>query len=43
MDITGALFILRIQYKYTQTQCKEGADDINFGKRTFDLYKNPVF
>ena len=30
IDITGALFTLRIQYEYTQTQCKEGASDANF-------------
>ena len=28
-DITGALFTLRIQYEYTQTQCQEGAKDVN--------------
>ena len=28
IDITGALFILRIQYEFTQTQCQEGASDI---------------
>ena len=28
--ISGALFILRIQYEYAQTQCDEGArDDID--------------
>ena len=27
-DISGALFILRIQYKYTQTQCGDGARDV---------------
>ena len=27
IDITGALFILRIQL--TQSQCKEGASDVN--------------
>ena len=25
--ISGALFTLRIQYEYTQTQCDEGARD----------------
>ena len=29
IDFTGALFTLRIQYEYTQTQCKEGASDVN--------------
>ena len=28
-DISGALFTLRIQYEYTQTQCKEGARYVN--------------
>ena len=28
-DISGALFILRIQYKCTQTQCEEVARDVN--------------
>ena len=27
--ISGALFTLRIQYEYTQTQCNEGAKDVN--------------
>ena len=26
-DISGALFTLRIQYEYSQTQCNEGARD----------------
>ena len=25
VDISGAIFTLRIQYEYTQTQCNEGA------------------
>ena len=29
IDITGAPFTSRIQYVYTQTQCKEGAGEIN--------------
>ena len=29
VDISGALFILRIQYKFTQTQYEEGARDVN--------------
>ena len=28
VDITDALFILRIQFEYTQTQCDEGARDV---------------
>ena len=28
-DISGALFILRIQYFCTQTQCEEGGRDVN--------------
>ena len=32
IDITGALFRLRIQY--TQSQCKEVASDVNFHPRT---------
>ena len=27
-DISGALYILRIQYSYTQTQCEDGARDV---------------
>ena len=27
--ISGALFTLKIQYKYAQTQCEEGARDVN--------------
>ena len=26
--ISGALYILRIQYSYTQTQCEDGARDV---------------
>ena len=26
-DISGALYTLRIQYSYTQTQCEDGARD----------------
>ena len=29
----GALLTLRIQYEYTQTQCEEGASDVNFHLR----------
>ena len=29
VDISGALFMLRIQYEYTQTQWEEGARDVN--------------
>ena len=29
VDIFGALFILRIQYESIQTQCEEGARDVN--------------
>ena len=29
IGITGALFTLRIQYEYNQTQCNEGATDVN--------------
>ena len=28
VDISGALFILTIQFQYTQTQYKEGARDV---------------
>ena len=28
IDFTGALFTLRIKFKY-KTQCKEGASDVN--------------
>ena len=28
-DISGALFIFKIQYEFTQTQCEEGARDVN--------------
>ena len=34
IDITGALFLLRIQYEYTQTQYDEGASDVNVHRRT---------
>ena len=27
-DISGALYTLRIQYSYTQTQCEDGARDV---------------
>ena len=27
-DISGALYTLRIQYEYTQTQCEDGARDV---------------
>ena len=27
-DISGALYKLRIQYKYTQTPCEDGARDV---------------
>ena len=27
-DISGALYTLRFQYSYTQTQCEEGARDV---------------
>ena len=27
-DISGALYTLRIQYCYTQTQCEDGARDV---------------
>ena len=27
-DISGALFTLRIQYYYTQTECEDGARDV---------------
>ena len=27
-DISGALYTLRIQYSYTQTQCENGARDV---------------
>ena len=27
-DILGALYILRIQYKYAQTHCEDGAKDV---------------
>ena len=27
-DISGALYTLRIQYKYTQSQCEDGAKDV---------------
>ena len=27
-DISGALYTLRIQYLYTQTQCEDGARDV---------------
>ena len=30
VDISGALFILRIQDEYTLTQCEEGARDVNY-------------
>ena len=29
IDITGDLLTMRIQYLYTQTQCEEGASDVN--------------
>ena len=29
VDISGALFIMRIQYLCTQIQCEEGARDVN--------------
>ena len=29
IGITSALFTLRTQYEYNQTQCKEGARDVN--------------
>ena len=29
-DISGALYTLRIQYKYTQTQFEDGARDVMF-------------
>ena len=29
VDISGALFLLRIQFKFTQTQCEEGTRDVN--------------
>ena len=32
-DIPGAPFTLRIQYEYTQTQCEEGARQVNNIKR----------
>ena len=28
LDISGALYTLRIQYSYTQTQCDDGARDV---------------
>ena len=34
IDITGALFTLRIQYEFIRTQCKEGATDANVYRRT---------
>ena len=34
IDITGALFTLRIQYDSTQTQRKEVASDVNVDWRT---------
>ena len=45
IDITGAFFILWIQYDYPQTQCKEGASDVNVNWTTpitfhlFDWYE----
>jgi len=27
-DISGALYTLRIQYPYNQTQCEDGASDV---------------
>ena len=27
-DIFGALYTLRIEYQYTQTQCEDGARDV---------------
>jgi len=27
-DVSGALYTLRIQYSYTQTQCEDGARDV---------------
>ena len=32
--ISGALYILRIQYSYTQTQCEDGARDVRVLKLT---------
>ena len=29
-DISGALYTLRIQCSYTQTQCEDGARDVRF-------------
>ena len=29
VDISGALFTIKIQNEYTQTQCDEGAKDVN--------------
>ena len=29
-DISGALYTLRIQYEYTQTQSEDGARDVRF-------------
>ena len=29
VDLSGALFIWRIHYEYTRTQCEEGARDVN--------------
>ena len=38
IDITGALFALRIQYEYTQTDCKEGASDFNINWMTVIIF-----